>query len=89
LTVFNEVGTKLFGISANELQQYKENNDPAFDTVLDAIVFRTGIFTIKIKEEPFNETMKQRCTLINFRPIDFVEESAALIRAIKSYGTGR
>ncbi len=87
MSMFNEIGIKILGCTANELQAAKESNDPMFDKVINNTMFKTGVFTIKVKEESFQDGVRQRSTIIAFKPIDYIEESTQLIKAIKSYAT--
>lgn len=59
VTVFNDQGEVLLGITSNELGKLKENNVNMYWEKLDEACFKSFIFRLRVKHETFNVSIKQ------------------------------
>jgi replication factor A1 len=83
LGAFNEIGEKLFGRPAAEVAQLKEDNmSNEYEAVFEAVNFKTYLFTIRAKEETYQEEQRVKCNIVDMNPLDFVAESKNLINGI-------
>ena len=60
ISAFNEVGQLLLGMSANDLQNLKDNDEPAFEKVFEKTMGFTWCVSIKARTEQYNDTSKIR-----------------------------
>lgn len=85
LSVFDEFGEALLGISAGDLHSMQDNDAAAFEEVFAASVFKSFTFNIKAKAETYREEMKTRCNVSSARPINYSQEARSLLATIREY----
>ncbi|OUM60712.1 hypothetical protein PIROE2DRAFT_62964 [Piromyces sp. E2] len=82
LTCFNEIAEKLLGYNAEELQDIKMRNENEFDRILDEVNFRQYDFRLRAKVDTYNDEVRLRCNILDFKPINFENQIKNNITAI-------
>lgn len=85
VTGFEDVGQKVIGMSANELQDYEINNTDMFEQIIENFDRNDYLFRIKATSEVFNNVPRVRFQIMNLESINFSTESERLIKEIHSY----
>jgi len=85
VTIFNDQGAMLLGVSAKEIETLKDQGRSGeMNAIFDAAVYKRFLFTIKATEEMYQDEMRIRCTVSAMEPINFTSESKRLIDEIES-----
>jgi len=71
LTCFNEMGEKLIGYKAKELQEIKERDENEFNRILENIVFRQYEFNIRAKVDTYLDEPRLRCNVTGIKQINY------------------
>ena len=79
LTMFNDDGEKLFGYTADEMHQFRENDNDKFENILKEALFKSFTFKLKSKVEEYNNENRRRVLTMSMNPIDFAAESRSLL----------
>ena len=79
LTMFNDDGEKLFGYTADEMHQFRENDSDKFENILKEALFKSFTFKLKSKVEEYNNENRRRVLTMSMNPIDFAAESRSLL----------
>jgi len=79
LTMFNDDGEKLFGYTADEMHQFRENDNDKFENILKEALFKSFTFKLKSKVEEYNNENRRRVLTVSMNPIDFAAESRSLL----------
>lgn len=87
LTAFDEAGSEILGISANELT--KMEGSSAFDDVMQSALWKPMSFVINIREDTWQDELKIRLTAAKAEPLNFVAESNQLINEIRCILSGQ
>ncbi|KAN0072514.1 hypothetical protein V8E54_009443 [Elaphomyces granulatus] len=85
LTCFDESGRLIMGITANELNEAREEDEKLLNEIYQEANCRTWIFRCKAKADNFNDQPRVRYQVMSARPIDYSEEASQLADIIKSY----
>lgn len=80
---FHEVGCDIMGVTADELDAWRSTNPEAFDAALQAAHHRRFIFTLRAKQETYNDDTRVKINVLRVAPVDPVKESASLIGEIR------
>ncbi|MCO5556037.1 hypothetical protein L7F22_009581 [Adiantum nelumboides] len=84
LSGFNEVGEQMFGATASELAQLKDNGDEvAYNEILERAYGHTWLFNIRAKQDTFNDVPRVRYNIAKMTSVDFSKEGAQLAEQIK------
>jgi replication factor A1 len=84
LTAFNDVGEKIMGATARELNELKDNDPVANEARFAQVLMRKFNFKIKAKTEMYQQEPKLRCVILEADPVDYVSDTARLIDEIKA-----
>lgn len=80
MSAFNDAGEIIMGGNSAEKMLYLSENDPnAYKAVFEGGMNRSYVFRCKVKQEPYQGEMKQRCQIISATPVDPVKESQIII----------
>lgn len=85
MNTFDEGGVVIFGKEAGEMRALKANNDPSFESVVDACLFQPLVLKVIVKEETYNGETRIRYTISRCEKVDFVEESRKLLSEIATF----
>ncbi|KAF6764012.1 hypothetical protein DFP72DRAFT_873992 [Ephemerocybe angulata] len=72
---FNDVGTMVFGMTANELLEIKERDEGQFNLVLHKAICSTYNLSCRAKQDTFNEQTRIRYGISRIYPINYREEA--------------
>ncbi|KAJ2934896.1 hypothetical protein H1R20_g2147, partial [Candolleomyces eurysporus] len=75
---FNEVGTMVFGMTANELLEIKERDEAQFNVVLHKAICNTYNFSCRAKQDTYNENTRIRYGISRIYKLDYKEEALQL-----------
>ncbi|KKZ61820.1 replication factor A1 [[Emmonsia] crescens] len=85
LSCFDEVGKALLGTSANELMELKENDERAYEELVQKANCRPWNFFCRAKMDTFQDQQRVRYQVSSVSTIDYSTESVRLAELIKSY----
>lgn len=87
LSAFNDEGiTLLNGTTADQLNEWKDNADPQFDSTFHAATFRPYIIKARAKVEMWQDEARVKCTVTGVAPLNFKEGCSDLLNLIREYG---
>mmetsp|Transcript_32940 Transcript_32940/g.45216 ORF Transcript_32940/g.45216 Transcript_32940/m.45216 type:complete len:313 (+) Transcript_32940:715-1653(+) len=86
---FDEVGKKIMlDVSAEQLHEWKEGQiDGPYDTAFDDASFRSYKFRIRAKQDTYQGEPRMKYAVSSIFPIDFVEDTASILKEIHQYGS--
>ena len=64
LSAFQEAGEEILGVSARELQGWRDSDDPQASEVFFAAQFSTWVFKLKVKEDSWQDETRLKCTVV-------------------------
>lgn len=79
---FNEVGVALLGMTADELDSIRNENEGEFKAVLTRVIGRVMDFHCRAKQETFNDTNRVRYTVTQIQPLNFAKAGHELVDKI-------
>jgi len=86
LTAFNESAEALLGVSAVEVNELKASgNESGFNRIFSEANFATCVFKVRAKADTMQDEQKVRCHVLNATPMNFKQESIALLDQIAAY----
>ncbi|KAG5292741.1 replication factor [Histoplasma ohiense] len=85
LSCFDEVGKIILGTSANELMELKENDERAYEELVQRANCRAWNFNCRAKMDNFQDQQRVRYQVSSVSAIDYSVESARLAELIKAY----
>ncbi|EEQ86233.1 hypothetical protein RJZ56_004116 [Blastomyces dermatitidis] len=85
LSCFDEVGKLILGTSANELMELKENDERAYEELVQKANCRAWNFKCRAKMDNFQDQQRVRYQVLSVSAIDYSAESARLAEMIKAY----
>ncbi|CAI6100091.1 unnamed protein product [Clonostachys chloroleuca] len=86
ISVFDEVGRVVFGMSANDLMELRENGEQeAFDAAFSGIVYKKFTFKCRAKKDTYQDVPRIRHQASEAIALDFKAEGNRLAELIKKY----
>ncbi|PGH03823.1 replication factor A1 [Blastomyces parvus] len=85
LNCFDEVGKLLLGTSADELMELKENDERAYEEIVQKANCRAWNFNCRAKMDNFQDQQRVRYQVLSVSAIDYSTEAARLAELIKGY----
>ncbi|TPX51284.1 hypothetical protein SeLEV6574_g00408 [Synchytrium endobioticum] len=85
VTAFNEQAEQLLGHKADEMAQLKQENEASFTAIIDEAMFKTYAWTLRCKQDTYNDESKVRVTAQSVAPIDFQSRIQELRDIIAEY----
>ncbi|KQK22912.1 hypothetical protein BRADI_1g70030v3 [Brachypodium distachyon] len=82
VTAFQESGQDLLGCSAQDLNRFKEEEDPRFAETMLQCLFQEYLLRLKIKEETYGDERRVKNTLVKVERFDPAGESKYLLDSI-------
>ncbi|KAL2913642.1 Replication factor A protein 1 [Polyrhizophydium stewartii] len=82
LQAFNETAEKLIGKTANEMNELREQNEAAFNAIIEEALFKQYTMVVRAKAENYQDENKVRLSLQELIPIDHVSASREMIETI-------
>uniref|UniRef100_A0A7S2JN56 Replication protein A subunit n=1 Tax=Cyanoptyche gloeocystis TaxID=77922 RepID=A0A7S2JN56_9EUKA len=86
VSAFGDDGTKILGLTADDLQALKENNPAEYDRVFSEALFKSYIFKIKAKMETYNDESRVKLSVLAIDPMDFRSETTRMLDSIRAMG---
>lgn len=83
---FDEVGTVLFGKSAQEFRVMKDNDPGLAEQIIEDVTFRPMLLKFSVKERMWRDEQQIRYTVMRAEPINFAQEGQMLLQEISSHG---
>jgi len=75
---FNDVGTAVFGMTANQLLEIKDRDPSAYNTIMHKANSNTFNFSCRAKQDTYNETTRIRYGISRIQPLNYKEEAMAM-----------
>ncbi|QUC23289.1 uncharacterized protein UV8b_07530 [Ustilaginoidea virens] len=85
LSCFNESGLLIFGMTANELMDLKEQDDAKFMAAFETVNCKKFHFRCRAKMDNFGDAQRVRYQVMTAAPLDFKAEGNKLSELIKQY----
>ncbi|GAA5845759.1 hypothetical protein JCM9279_006100 [Rhodotorula babjevae] len=82
---FNEVGADLFGKTADEMQQLKEDDDPQYQGAIASAVGKAYNLNVKAKADSFGDQTRVRYQIQRMAPVDWVAAAKTLASQIEAW----
>jgi len=60
----------------------EDKNDPEYEAVFQEASLRTYLFTVRAKEETYQEETRVKFSIVNLDPLDYAAESKSLLNGI-------
>lgn len=79
LNAFNEEATKMFGMTANEMHELKENDFAAYERAVKKMTCQHWSFLVKVVTEEYQGESKRRMTAVKCNPVNYAAESKKLL----------
>ncbi|KAI0317460.1 replication factor-a protein [Amylostereum chailletii] len=81
---FNDAGTVIFGMSADDVHDLKERDDTAFNELMLRAQCIPYNFSCRAKQDTWNEQTRIRYGITKIQPLDFAAETRAHVDILKS-----
>jgi replication factor A1 len=78
VTLFDEQATSLLGISAQELDQYQQQDQAKFESFFTPLLFQSVIVRMRAKNDYYNDQTRQKFTVYNVKPVPLQQYDMAL-----------
>ena len=86
ITLFNDQAQEMIGHSADELYEMAEGGDSdKVGKIFKEAVFKSYLWTLKVKQETYNDENRIKVVGQSMSEYDFAEESKRLIDGINGY----
>lgn len=85
ITLFQEQGEKLLGMTAQQLSELQEESPQQFLKALSAAEFKQFVFRIGSRMETYMDETKVKSVAYQFTPIDPIKQSKQLIKNIRQW----
>jgi len=82
---FDDVGTMIMGMTADELVELNQSGGPAFADAFSQANCKTYVFRCRAKMDVFQDQQRVRYQVLNAAPVNFALEAHKLIGQIKLY----
>ncbi|KAI3657281.1 hypothetical protein MP638_002221 [Amoeboaphelidium occidentale] len=82
---FNEAGETMLGMPAEELHRLKESqqDEEKYQSVFEKVAYKRFKFTIKIKQENYQDEVKVKSSVFQIENIDYAQESQVLLKLVE------
>ncbi len=80
---FNTEGTKVLGMTANNLSEIKDESE--FAAVFKAANFQELMFTLKVQLDSYQGQSRTRCVVLRAEPVEAEAECEYLVKQIEEY----
>ena len=85
LSCFDDVGRMIMGMSADQLNELRENDEKAAGEAFQDAICQTFTFRCRAKMDNFQDTQRVRYQVSGASPLNYPAESAKLAELIKLY----
>lgn len=85
VSAFNDVGVEILGMSANELNKIKEEDESAFGAILQGAVGNMYNFSLRSKAESYSEKVTVKSIINKLGKVDYKKASEELLEKIKLF----
>ena len=83
-TAFDDQGNQIIGASADDMEEYKENNRAMLEEKYHDAQFTMWNLVLKAKGEAYQGETKVRVSIVAAEPVDFIADSRSLIKSIQA-----
>ncbi|KXN82854.1 Replication factor A protein 1 [Leucoagaricus sp. SymC.cos] len=84
LQAFNDPGFVIFGMSANQLQELKLNDDGQYEAAIHKAHCHTYNFSCRAKKDSFDDRVRVRYGISRIERLEYAEEGRHLIELLRS-----
>ncbi|KAI5821081.1 hypothetical protein BZA77DRAFT_298669 [Pyronema omphalodes] len=85
LNCFDEVGRIVMGMSADDLEELRENNTAAHEKAFSESMGQTFLFRCKARQDTYNDTVRVRYQVMSISELNYAAEAAKLVEQIRLY----
>lgn len=84
VTLFQECGEEIMGVSAKDLYylKFEEQDDEKFGEVIRRVLFSKYVLKLKVKEETFSDEQRVKSTVVKAEKVNFSSESKFLLESM-------
>jgi replication factor A1 len=82
---FNEVGAEIFGRSADDMQQLKEDDESAYLKAVNVACSRTFNFSLKARADTFGDQTRVRYQIQRMEKVDWGKGARELAEMIEKW----
>lgn len=86
ISTFNEAGAQIIGISADDLQNLKENDPDAFQAQIQQATGTSWFLNCRAKADSYGDQTRVRYNVQKLSQFDYAAAGHALLEDIRSYG---
>lgn len=84
VSTYNDLAEQLLGTPASEVEGYvRQGDSEAFHKVFDKGLWTTGDFTIRAKEQIYEQQSRIRYDVVAFREVNYVEQCTKMVNILK------
>lgn len=83
ITIFDQTGKSLFGISAKEMKEMGESNPEDVHNLIKKLISKEFIFKIRSKQENYNGELKLKSSSMEISQINLVSETNKMLDIIE------
>jgi len=84
VTAFNDIAKDMLGgKTADNVLETKEQNEAEYENIFNEANFTERMFTFRVKAEEVQDETRIKVSIVRAKPINFVEESNELIKALE------
>ncbi|KAF2661656.1 replication protein-like protein A 70 kDa DNA-binding subunit [Lophiostoma macrostomum CBS 122681] len=85
LSCFDEAGRMIIGMSANEVMEMKDEDEPKFLTTMQDATCKMFNFRVRAKMETYQDQPKPRYQVQSIMPLNYAQEANRLAELLKQY----
>ncbi|TPX37051.1 hypothetical protein SmJEL517_g00865 [Synchytrium microbalum] len=85
-TAFNTEAEMILGVKADDLARFKEEDEAQFNSIIEESMFKTFDWTLRLKQDTFNDETRVRITAQSAKPLDNTARIEELRLLIAEYG---
>jgi len=86
MTMFDDECQKVLGMNADEAYELEESNADAFKALFQNALFSEHLVKVRAKSEVWEGETRVKCQVVGLKPLDYAQESKALLERIRNYG---
>jgi len=84
-TAFQDQAQKILEKSADEMKAIKDSSKDAFDSAVQAVVWKRYSFRLKLKHETYQGQDRPKLSIVSVSPVNFVADGKRLLERIQRY----
>ncbi|KAA8495307.1 Replication factor A protein 1 [Porphyridium purpureum] len=83
VSIFDDVGQHVLGISAGQLQEKREMSEPEYLELLQGASKKLLAMRVRVKNELYKEENRMRFTVLDAKPLNYTAEAMSMMQEIR------